>query len=232
MYVVKYKERVILGIIPWDNKYIMDVMRSRYNVTVELPYLEPAASEFPLQIDAISAFEFLPPETITIYPAEEDRDININPMIQYYYGPTWEFLENKVISHYEIRPLDLPVAKQNYLDRAALYRYQKEIEGIRITLNNSEYFIETDRESRIKYIEKYVSMQENETVMWKFSEGWVSLTKQDFNSITTAIDSYVQSAFDWEYAMTMLINSKDTLNDLLEIEELNLVETQENLNLG
>lgn len=220
MYVVKYKDRVVLGIIPWNNKYIMDVMRVRYRENIEIPYLEPEASEFPLQIT----------DTIVIYPAEENRSSEINLMIESYYGPTWEFLENKVIAHYEIRPLSLDDAKINYKGKAALLRYPKEIQGTKVTLNGIEYSLETDRESRRKYLDKLISIG-SQTVNWKFAEGWTTLNKQDFESIVAAIDAHVQSAFDEELGLITQINNALDVNTLLAIEALNLA-PQNNLIIG
>lgn len=213
MYVVKYKERVVLGIIPWNAQYIENVMRSRYRVSIELPDEEP--TEFPFQVN----------ENTVIYPASENRDSNINPMIQQYYGPTWEFLEDRVIAHYEIRELDLNSAKNNYREVAAAKRYVKEISGTKITINGVEYKVETDRNSRTKYIEKYVMLDENQTVNWKFSEQWVTLSKQDVKSIVQMIDAHVQEAFDWELDLINIINSANSSEDLLAIEELNPVDT-------
>lgn len=211
MYVVKYKQRVVLGIIPWNNQYIQDVMKNRYRVDIELPYIEPESSEFPYQVN----------EDTVIYPATEDRDVNINPMIQQYYGPTWEFLEDRVIAHYEILDLELSAAQNNYKERAAAYRYNKEISGTKITLNNKEYVIETDRVSRTKYVEKFLMMEENQTVNWKFSQDWITLTKQDLQNIVHAIDSHVQGAFDWELNLINTIDSITNLQDLTLIEDLN-----------
>ena len=221
MYVVKYKERIVLGIIPWNHQYIQDVMRNRYRMTIELPYLEPESTEFPYVVN----------DDITIYPANEDRDPNINPMIQQYYGPTWEFLENNVIAHYEIQPLDLHAAQSNYRARAAAYRYDKEVAGTKITINSVEYNIETDRSSRSKYAEKYIMLADNQTVNWKFAYQWVILSKQDIQNIVQAIDTHVQGAFDWELSMINTINSATSLEDLLNIADLNPVEKSRSMEL-
>jgi hypothetical protein len=209
MYVVIYKDRVVLGIIPWDNQYIMDVMRSRYRETIEIPYTEPNISEFPLQIN----------DNVKIYPAEEDRTQAINPLVEYYYGPSWEFLENKVIAHYTVNPHDLSSAKNNYRDKASLVRYQKEISGTTVTINDHEYFVETDRTLRTKYAEKLISMEED--VNWKFQDQWVILSKADMQMIVNAINAHVQSTFDEEYYLNLLIEQAESLEDLLAIEELN-----------
>ena len=210
MYVVKYKERIVLGIIPWNNQYIMDVMRNRYNSIIELPYLEPELAQFPYVVN----------EDITIYPANENRDPNIDPMIQYYFGPSWEFLTDRIVAHYEILPLTLEAAKNNYRDRAANFRYEKEISGTKITINGNTYNLETNRESRSKYVEKFILLNDEQTINWKFTEGWTTLTKQNIQSIIHSIDEHIQKAFDWELSMNNLINSVTNSNDLLNIEEL------------
>lgn len=209
-YVVKYKDRVVLGIIPWNNKYIMDVMRIRHNELIEIPSIEPEESKFPLVVN----------QDITIYPAEEDRPGAINPLIEFYQGPTWEFLENKVIAHYQVLPLDLNSVKQNYKAKAAFLRYKKEIVGTKINLDGIEYTVETNRESRSKYVERLTSMGET-SINFKFQEGWVSLTKENMQSVVAAIESHVQSCFNEEYAFNVTIDAAQTTEELLAIEALN-----------
>jgi hypothetical protein len=219
-YVVKYKDRIVLGIIPWNNQYIMDVMRNRYRETIEIPSIEPEESEFPLIVNS----------DITIYPAEEDRPGSINPMIEFYQGPTWEFVDNKVIAHYVVLPLDLNSVKQNYKAKAAFLRYPKEVKGTKITLNGVEYKLETDRNSRVKYIERLASMSDTGTINYKFNEGWVSLTKANVQSIVNAIDAHVQTAFDEEYALSLQIDAAQTVEELLAIVVLNSEPGFEDLN--
>jgi hypothetical protein len=214
-YIVKYKDRVVLGIIPWNNQYIMDVLRTRYRVNIEIPFIEPAESSFPLVVN----------DDVIIYPAEEDRQSSINPLIEFYYGPTWEFLDNKVIAHYEVRPLDLDSVKSNYKAKAAMLRYKKEVEGTLIILNETEFKLETNRDSRIKFSEKLVSMSNN--VNWKFEEGWVSLTKENMQSIIDTIETHVQAAFDEEYNLHVLIEQAQNVDELLAIESLNKPEFEQ-----
>lgn len=211
MYVVKYKQLVVLGIIPWNNQYITDVLRSRYRVVVDIPFDEPEESEFP----------FLVNEHITIYRAEEDRPTQINPMVEYYYGPTWDLVDNKMIARYQVLPLEVENAKQNYRDLAAQMRYNREISGTSIEINGAVYRIKTARGERSKYIEKFVTLSGDSTISWKFNEGWVTLTKQQLLSVVNAIDSHIQSAFDFERELVEAIDSSNSLDDLLNIEQLN-----------
>lgn len=209
MYVIIHKNRVVLGILPWNSQYFTDVLRSRYRITTELPRNEPASDAFPWEIDA---------ET-KIFPAEEIRPNIDNPLVEYYYGPTWEFLETKVIASYDVLPQSIEDARGNYKVKASLQRYEQEISGTTITINGVEYKIETDRLSRTKFIEKYISM--GDTVNWKFNEGWVVLTKEQIYSIVFAIDTYVQAAFDEELRLNAVIDTCETAEQLEAVEELN-----------
>ncbi len=210
MYVIINKDRVILGILPWNSKYFVEVLKIRHNIITELPRDEPDSSKFPYVIDD---------ETV-IKKAEEDRQQQINPLIEYYYGPTWEFVDDKVIAHYEVRPLTLEDAKINYKDKAANIRYNNEISGTTITIDGNNYEIETSRESRTKYIEKYAMMDDG-PINWKFKEGWQLLTRQNMFDIIRSIDNHIQLSFDTEFNLITQINNSLTIEDLLSIELLN-----------
>lgn len=217
MYVIIHKKRVIAGILPWNNRYFMEVLKVRHRIDVQLPKNEPSIDQFPYTID----------EDTIIMPAREIRDGNINPMVEFYQGPLWKFEEKEVLGIYEILPLDLESAKNNYKNRAANMRYVREISGITTTINDNEYKISTNREDRVKYIEKQISVESEEPVVWKFAEGWETLTKEDFSNIVKEIDTYVQSQFDWEYQQSKLIESCNSLEELLELEELNAQDNEQ-----
>lgn len=218
MYVIIHKDKVIAGILPWNSKYFTDVLKIRHKITAELPKNEPNLDKFPYIID----------ENTVIKRAEEDRQSQINPMIEYYYGPTWEFVEDKVIAHYQVQPLSLDDAKNNYKEKATNLRYSKEISGTKITLDGVEYTIETDRSARLKYVEKY-TMMGDDLINWKFTQSWKMLSKQNMFDIIRAIEVHVQDSFDWEFNMTAQIDSTETIESLLAIEELNVPENNESV---
>lgn len=225
MYLVKYKGNVIIGAIPWDSRYIIGVMKNRYSVVVDLPEDEPEESKFPLEVTVTSVLKFLPSEIITIYPAKEEYNGVIeNPLIDYLYGPIWKFTDSEAIGQYEVKSLDLNSAKQNYFEKASQIRYNKEIAGTVVNIDKTEYKIQTDRKSRNMYVGKYISCQDDQKIMWKFEQEWKSLTRQDLKKIISMIDLHVQSAFDWEYQITNLIESAESLSKLRDISELNLPE--------
>jgi hypothetical protein len=209
MYVIIHKNRVIAGILPWKAQYFTDVLRTRHRILTELPRNEPEASAFPWTIDADTK----------IIPAQEDRQQSINPLIEYYYGPTWDLTETSAMAHYEVRPLAIEDCQTNYKAKAGALRYDQEVAGTTVTIDSVEYKIETDRGSRAKYIEKYVTM--GDTANWKFNEGWKQLTKEQLYSIVSAIDTHVQTAFDEELRLNQVIDQCVSTTELLAIEELN-----------
>ena len=209
MYVIIHKNRVIAGILPWNAQYFTDVLRTRHRILTELPRNEPEASAFPWEINADTK----------IIPAQEDRQQSINPLIEYYYGPTWDLTDTSAMAHYEVKPLLIEDCKTNYKAKAGTLRYNQEVAGTTITIDGVEYKIETDRDSRAKYIEKYVTM--GDAANWKFNEGWKQLTKEQLYSIVSAIDIHVQVAFDEELRLNQVIDQCTTTEQLLAIEELN-----------
>lgn len=209
MYVIIHKNRVILGILPWNCQYFTNVLCTRHGIKAKLPLNEPSVSSFPWVID----------EDTKIIPAEENRPAINNPLTEYYYGPTWEFTEDKAIANYEVKPHSLDDAKTNYKAKAAQQRYGQEVSGTTITIDDVEYRVETDRNSRTKYIEKYVSM--GDSVNWKFNEGWKVLTKDQMKDIVVLADTHVQSAFDEELRLNTAIDQCESLEELEAIEELN-----------
>ena len=212
MYVVKYKQMVVMGIIPWNSQYIIDVFRVRYRKTVEVPYDEPSIESFPLKLS----------DDITIYPAEENREREINPLFEAYHGPTWEFLKEKVIAHYTVVQHNLDTVKENYRKIAANLRYAKEISGTSIKIDEVDYFIKTFRDEKYKYVEKLSALEDNQTINWKFGDNnWKTLTKSQILSILRAIDAHVQSSFDYELNLNNQINSAQSIEELMSIEELN-----------
>lgn len=214
MYAIKYKDKIVIGIVQWDSHFFIDFLKQQYDIKVGIPSLPPDISQFPYQVN----------DDLFIYPAEERRLESVtNPLIHYYYGPTWEILQDKVVAHYELRNFNLEQVKNNYKVKAAYYRYEKEVSGINVNLNGVEYTIPTDRESRIRYFEKFSSMGEN-SINWKFDSGWAVLTKENMQSIVAAVDSHVQSAFDYEYNLNVEINQKTTVEELTQIEELNKID--------
>ena len=144
-----------------------------------------------------------------------------NPKIEWLDGPNYTVTEDNVVANYTVKPLDLTIAKGNLIDKLPALRYEKEKKSIDITVQDLNLNISTDRETRSTFTNKLLAIGEN-TINFKFQEGWLNLSKADLEYIIQQIDFAVQEAFDWELSKTNEINSCKTLE---EINNIVLVKT-------
>jgi hypothetical protein len=204
MYAVVYKNRVIVGPMNW-NRGIFQGSLEKEKITKTLPRIPPEQLPFTVNDDA------------KIMLVEEVRP-EINPMVEYYYGPLWEITETKAIANYEIHDSPIESARMNFKNQASGERWRKETAGIKLNIQNIEVTIDTTRDGRNVFAQKLSLMSENETVNWKFSEGWLTLTKAELSQIVTAIDNHIQSCFDWEKSINDSIDLATTKKQLIAIE--------------
>jgi hypothetical protein len=50
-------------------------------------------------------------------------------------------------------------------------------------------------------------MGNDDTVKWKFPEGWLTLTKAELTTVANTAQAFVQTAFDEEYAKVVEIET-------------------------
>lgn len=206
-FVVIHKNRVIIGPMSWSQKYFTTVLKIRYKIEANIPGIEPDV--FPYTIN----------EDTVIRRVVENKP-ELNEMIHYHYGPLWDFTEDTVVANYEVREVTIETARDNFKALLASHRYRKEISGAKITLREKELSLDTSREGRNVFIQKFLLMADAETVNWKFPEGWFNLTRDELGQIVFAGASHIQSAFDWEKEITEQIDSAQTLEELLNLNPI------------
>jgi hypothetical protein len=207
MYALIYKDQVVSGPRSWDRAFFTFLLNAQ-NVNLDKPIPRMPIDNVPYIID----------EDTKIFPVEIVQE-GLNPLVQYYQGPTWELLEEKALAHYEV--IDTPVvfARSNFKDLIARSRYEKETKGIKTTIQTLEVSLDTSRDGRNIFLQKYSIMQDGTTVNWKFPEGWLTLTKAELGECITAGAAYVQTCFDWEKNYDDRINAATTKEELLQIEQ-------------
>jgi hypothetical protein len=214
MYVVVYKNRVIVGPMGW-NRAIFQGALEKQKVNVGLPRVAPET--LPLIID----------EDTKIARAEESRPA-LNPLVEYYYGPLWDLSNDVAIANFEVHDTPIESARGNFKALAAEERWKKEEAGTTINIQQMTVSLDTSREGRNIFLQKYSLMGENDTVNWKFPEGWLTLTKAELGQIVVTGAAYIQSCFDWERGINDQIDAVNTKEELLAIE---IVATEEQPNL-
>lgn len=204
LYAIFHKNMLSVGPLSYNQKYFTDVLRIRYKIITSLP-LDPPL-QLPLVID----------ENTYLYSVNEDRP-EYNSMIQYLYGPQCEITNNQVIAKYTAMNLDMDIAKTNYKQLAATERYKKETSGLSAVIQNTTVFLDTQRTVRDQFLQKYVVINDDETILWKFDNIWLNLTKNDLRLISRTINQHVQNAFDWEANIVNQINATTDINALPNI---------------
>ena len=205
MYAVIHKNQVLVGPKSWDRAFFMYAL-NRVGITYAL-IPRKAAENLPLVIDENT-------KIVNVSITEDE----FTPMIQSLRGPLWTLGDDSAVAHYEVENIPLERAQNNFKELAAIERYKKENVTIKVTVQDIELSISTARDVRDQYAKKAASLDENETAAWKFNQGWFTLNKTEFLQIAAAIESHVQSTFDWEKSVSDLIDAAQTTEELLEIE--------------
>jgi hypothetical protein len=187
------------------NRGIFQGSLERQGITTTLPRTAP--EQLPLIIS----------ENAMIVSVEEIRP-ELNPMVEYHYGPLWEIEETVAIAKYEVYDINIDSARVNLKTLAAAERYEKEIAGATVTVQDQNVSIYTDRETRNIFLQKYALMGDQEQVNWKFPEGWLILTKQELGQVIGVGAAYIQSCFDWERGISDLLDAATTKEELLAVE--------------
>jgi hypothetical protein len=206
MYAVIYKNKVIVGPMGW-NSGIFQGSLEKHGVNNTIPRVAPTIMPYVITADA------------KVMLVEEVRP-NINPLVEYHYGPIWEITETNAVANYEVHDTLIEFARNNYKKILAEERWKKETIGTKFTIQNTEITIETDRETRNMFIQKLSIMPDNMLTNWKFPEGWLTISKLELQQIVMAGASYIQGCFDWEKNISDQIDSAVTKEELIEIESI------------
>ncbi len=207
MYALVYKNNIIVGPKTW-NKGFFEFALNRKKIDFDLIPIKPTPT-LPHIIN----------EDTKIYSVETIRD-NINPLYQYHRGPLWEIKDDIAIATYEIVETDLEAAKNNFKEFLAAERYTKEVANITTTVQDTEVTVDTSRDGRNIFVQKFMWMSDTDTVDWKFPEKWLLLTKSELGEVIAAGATHVQSAFKWERDISDQIDAETTVADLIKYEEI------------
>lgn len=207
MYALIHKDQVISGPRDWDRAFFTFLLNSR-DVHIDRPIPRMPLDDQPYNIDS---------ET-KIVRAEIVQG-GLNPLVEYYQGPSWELLEDKALAHYEVIDTPVEFARNNFKELIAAKRYEKEIKGTKVTIQGTEVSLDTSRDGRNIFIQKFSLMNDGDSVNWKFPEGWLVLTKADLGTCVSAGVTYIQSCFDWEKNYNDRIEAATTKAELLQIEQ-------------
>jgi hypothetical protein len=144
-----------------------------------------------------------------------DLDIPaFNPKIQRLNGPYWNYFEDRVERYFQAEDLPLYFVRSRLKFEAATIRFEKEVRNISANVQNTAVTVLTNREARSTVIEALSDMQAGDTIVWKFPEAWLTLTRPNMVAMRNAIKNHVISCFQWEKTKAEAIDAANTLQDL------------------
>ncbi len=183
------------------NRAMFEGTLERLNKVYNLPRLDP--TDLPMLID----------DETRVCRATITEPSYIQK-IQYLHGPFWDLNQPTVVGTYQVKETPLELVKNTLKVDIAAERYVKENSGVKITIQEKEVTLDTNREIRNVYFQKLSLLEEGETIHWKFPEGWIDINKEELTEMTKAVMSHVQSAFDWELDTIKEIESAEYTRDL------------------
>lgn len=202
MFVIAYNNSVILGPMRWNRIRFQNEIFEECEVQATLPDRNDNNNVIVVN------------EEIKIYPVVDGPGAPFNPKIEMLAGPYWEYTNTDAIRTYQVVPKPIDLVKGELKNLVASERWRKEISGVKVTVQNIEVTADTNRGDRDIFIQKFLLMNENDTVTWKFPETWLNLTKTDLGQIVAAGAAHVQNAFEWEAALVNQIGNCTTLEEL------------------
>lgn len=181
---VENRTTVLLGPMPWRHRFFQSELND-----LEIEYtISPTEPNAHLSIN----------DNIEIFPVEKINVPEHNTLHQQLAGPFWTYDNNVAIGTYHVAEKEEHIIKNELKALTASERYTREVSGTKITIQDIEISLPTDRESRNVFFQKLISMNENDTIQWKFNEGWLTLNKSEMNAVVDVITNHVQSHYDWE----------------------------------
>lgn len=213
MFVIVYQNSVILGPMRWNRFRFENQILEETEVQITLA--DRNDNKDPVLIN----------NDLKILPVVGTQNPSFNSKIQFLNGPYWVFTDTEATMSFVAEDKNVEAVKNELKTLVASERYLKEIAGTKVTVQNVEVTVETDRETRNVFVQKFTLMGENDTVNWKFPEGWLNLTKSDLGTVVAAGVAYIQSQFDWELTKVSEIDNCTTLSELdaiVILEEVNV----------
>lgn len=204
-YVLVNNNQVLNGPRNWNYRSFESTLEEDLGITIKLPMKKEDTSVFVVD------------EVTKIYPSELLYP-EYNSKIEYLHGPFWTFSEDKAIGTFEIKPNEILGVKNVLKAQAASVRWQKEIAGIKALVQGIEVTLDTSREGRNIFVQKLLLMSGDETVKWKFPEGWLVISREELSQLVTSGVSHIQRQFDWEASKLQEIDACQTLEELDRIE--------------
>lgn len=159
-------------------------------------------------------------DNIKIVPVVDPTIPTYNSRTEQLAGPYWDVTKTPITGYYDIADIPLESAKNALKAIVAVNRYNQEVKGLNLTIQDVEVFVPTGRgQDRDIWLQSLVLLDDTDTIRYKFSSDiWLDLTKIEVKTIVDSIKAHVQAAFAWEYNKSVEIDAAQDKAALEAIE--------------
>ena len=189
----------------WNRWVFQGWIGDNLNLTVSLP--QQATSN-----DAVIINDYTRIVPVIMEPAPD-----FNSRTQQLAGPELTIGELSVTGSYSVADQPIPQVQGAMLNQLAANRYNQEIAGCVVTVQQQSLWVSTDRTTRQIWLNALQLGVTNQT--WKFNNtAWLTLDTAEMQSVADAMLAHVQAAFDWEKSLHDQIVSATDLETLANID--------------
>ncbi|HLD89577.1 MAG TPA: hypothetical protein VI911_00915 [Patescibacteria group bacterium] len=204
MKVLVSNNKVILGPTWWNQNMFQSVLTDELGLNFTLPTITEDSAAYSVS------------DTVKILPVEFTA-VNYDHRIQQLAGPNWTIQADKAIASYTVVDRPIEAVRNELKAKVANLRWQKEVSGTKITLQDQEIGVATDRETRNMYSQALLLGVAG--VNWKFGNTWLVLSLADLQVLVSAVLAHIQAQFEWESGIVTSINNAVDLNTLTAIDD-------------
>ncbi len=225
MYIIRDSSTgtIIFGPHIWDKHLFQQKMYAVAGIEKSVPYANPDNKVVEVT------------DTIKIYPVVDRVRPQINSKIEFHDGPYYDYDDTTAYRYFLTGTKSLEQAKQMFRDNYKHHRWNKEENGVAVTINETDYLISTKREDRtllfygspgywklnkILRLDEFNAPYNDMLPKYVTTQEWVDLSQEHLDSMIAAVKQHVKLCFDWEKQALEPIESATTLEQINELEIL------------
>lgn len=202
MYVLVHKGHVINGPKQWNYRSFENSIEEELGIVHKLPVRYSSSDIIVINEDT------------KIYPAayvSQHYNTKIQKPVD---GPWWDYSTGVALGSFTIGYKSAEEIKHELKSQLKELRYNKEVAGVALEFNNETIWLDTSRETRNTMVQKLTVLDNTQTVSWKFGNKFLTLNRANLSQIFSAIDTHVQSTFNWEAGLVSQIDACTTPEEL------------------
>jgi hypothetical protein len=205
MWILVYNNQIQLGPREYNRWIFQDWITENLGIIISLPQ-QPLGNN-PVIIDENTRI-------IVVFFAPQP---DFNPRIQQLAGPFITLSYDYADATWQVADQDIDVVKSTMLSQLANNRYNQEIAGVTVVLQEQSLWVSSDRVTRQVWLNALQLGLTSQT--WKFNNNtWLTLDNQEIQAVVSALAAHVEQAFAWEKTIHDQIVSAGDLATLANID--------------